>query len=303
MDRFEGLWPVMLTAFRDDGSVDGDGVDALVDFYIDGGSKGLFAVCQSSEMYHLSDDERLDLASRVVDRAAGRVPVVATGTFGGFVDQQAAFVRRMAETGVDAVVVLTNQLCPQEAREPALRAALEQLAEATDPLPLGLYECPEPHHRLISRRLVAWAAATGRFRYMKDTSRDPSLLGPKLRAAAADPGFAMFNAAAASALPSLRLGAAGLSPVAANVYPDLFAWLCANPGHEKAAWAQRRLTLLDSVVKLKYPQSAKRYLARRGLPVGPRTRVGEHPWDGYDELIHDALHQTLGEVRAELGLG
>ena len=302
MDRFEGLWPVMLTAFRDDGSVDDAGVDALVDFYIDGGSKGLFAVCQSSEMYHLSDDERLALASRVVARADGRVPVVATGTFGGPVDRQAGFVRRMAETGVDAVVALTNQLCPQEAGEPVLRAALEQLVEATDPLPLGLYECPEPHHRLISRRLVAWAAASGRFRYMKDTSRDPALFGPKVVAAAADPGFAMFNAAAASALPSLRLGAAGLSPVAANLVPDLFAWLCAHPTHEKAAWVQRRLTMMDQAVKLKYPQSAKRYLGRRGLRVGLRTRVGEHPWDGYDELIHDALHQTVSEVRAEVGL-
>ena len=302
MARFEGLWPVMLTAFRDDGSVDDAGVDALVDFYIDGGSKGLFAVCQSSEMYRLSDDERLALAARVVARAGGRVPVVATGTFGGPVAAQAEFVRRMAGTGVDAVVVLTNQLCPQEAGEPVLLAALERLVEATDPLPLGLYECPEPCHRVTSPGFVARAAASGRFRYMKDTSRDPALFGPKAEAAAADPGFAMFNAAAASALASLRLGAAGLSPVAANVYPDLFAWLCDNPGHEKAAWVQRRLTLLDSVVKLKYPQSAKHYLAREGLPIGPRTRVGEHSRDGYDELIHDALRQTVSEVRAELGL-
>ncbi len=65
---------------------------------------------------------------------------------------------------------------------------------------------------------------------------------------------------------------------------------------------QRRLTLLDSVVKLKYPQSAKHYLAREGLPIGPRTRVGEHSRDGYDELIQDALRQTVSEVRAELGL-
>ena len=301
MARFEGLWPVMLTAFRDDGSVDDEGVDALVDFYIDSGSKGLFAVCQSSEMYHLSDDERLALASRVVAGAAGRVPVAATGTFGGPVAEQAGFVRRMADTGVDAVVVLTNQLCGREAGEPVLLAALEQLVEATEPVPLGLYECPEPYHRVTSAGFVAWAAATGRFRYMKDTSRDPALFAPKAEAASADPGFAMFNAAAASALTSLRLGGAGLSPVAANVYPDLFAWLCAHPGHEKAAWVQRRLTLMDSVVKLKYPQSAKRYLARRGLPIGARTRVAEHPWDGYDELIHDALHQTVSEVRAELG--
>ena len=43
---FSGLWPVMLTAFEEDGSLDLPGVDALVDFYLEGGSGGLFAVCQ-----------------------------------------------------------------------------------------------------------------------------------------------------------------------------------------------------------------------------------------------------------------
>jgi len=36
--EFSGLWPVMLTAFQDDGSLDLPGVDALVDFYLAAGS-------------------------------------------------------------------------------------------------------------------------------------------------------------------------------------------------------------------------------------------------------------------------
>ncbi|MFN8540870.1 MAG: hypothetical protein U0232_25745 [Thermomicrobiales bacterium] len=43
---------------------------------------GLFAVAQSSEMFALDDAERLALAGRVVRRASGRVPVIASGTFG-----------------------------------------------------------------------------------------------------------------------------------------------------------------------------------------------------------------------------
>lgn len=299
-EQFEGLWPVMLTAFGDDGRIDGEGVDALVDFYLDGGATGLFAVCQSSEMFDLSDDERLQLARRVVARTAGRAPVVATGTFGGPVAQQAALVRRMAGTGVDAVVVLPNQLCASGEGEDALRPRLEELVAATEPVPLGLYECPQPYHRVLSPDLVAWAAGTGRFRYLKDTSRDPARIAPKVRAVAGS-GLALFNAATSSALPSLRLGAAGLSPVAANLYPDLFAWLCAHPGDGRAPRLQRRLTLMDAVVKLKYPQSAKRYLAQQGVPIGPRTRVGEHGYDGYDDLIFGALRETVAEVRAELG--
>jgi len=94
-----GSWPVMLTPFLEDQSIDWHGVDALTDWYIANGSAGLFAVCLSSEMYQLTDDERTALATRVVRHAAGRVPVVATGTFGGTVEEQARTIVRMRRRG------------------------------------------------------------------------------------------------------------------------------------------------------------------------------------------------------------
>ncbi len=298
---FSGLWPVMLTAFEEDGSLDLPGVDALVDFYLEGGSGGLFAVCQSSEMYELNDDERLTLAARVVARVAGAVPVVATATFGGALDGQAAFVRRMADAGVSAVVLLPNQLCAAEEDEATLWPRLEHMIEATDPVPLGLYECPLPYHRVLSSQLVSRLANTGRFRYIKDTSRDPACIGPKVEAVRGS-GLALFNAAPASALASLRLGAAGLSPVAANLYPDLFCWLCDNKDDPRAEWLQARLSMFEAGVRPHYPQSAKRFLATRvGLPIGLRTRVQESDWNGYDQSVQDAMVAMLGDVRARLG--
>lgn len=70
-----GVWPVMLTPFRDDGTMDWSGLDALIEWYVSAGATGLFAVCLSSEMYKLTPEERVRLAKHVVQRAAGRVPV------------------------------------------------------------------------------------------------------------------------------------------------------------------------------------------------------------------------------------
>jgi len=299
---FEGLWPVMLTAFGDDGSLDLPGADALVDFYLESGSRGLFAVCQSSEMYDLSDDERIALASRIVRYADGRVPVVATATFGGPIEAQAAMVRRMADTGVGAVIVLPNQLCAEDENEDTLRERLLQLITATEPIPLGLYECPLPYHRVLSPDFVTWVVSTARFRYIKDTSRDPALFGPKI-AAVRESGLALFNAAPASALASLRLGAAGLSPVAANLYPDLFAWLCEHAKDRRADWLQVRLAMMEAGVRPKYPQSAKRFLADRcGVRIGHYSRVAQYDWDNYDQLNHAAMATMMHETRAALGL-
>eukprot|EP00041_Stephanoeca_diplocostata_P011191 m.182081 g.182081 ORF g.182081 m.182081 type:complete len:118 (-) comp18453_c0_seq6:1557-1910(-) len=85
----EGVFPTMITPFNDaDGTIDYPTLDKLIEWYIASGCTGLFAVCQSSEMYHISNDERLQLAQHVKDKAAGRVSVVASGTFGGPIEEQ-----------------------------------------------------------------------------------------------------------------------------------------------------------------------------------------------------------------------
>ena len=57
----KGVFPTMITPFTADGAIDWAGVDGLVEWYIASGVTGIFAVCQSSEMYHLTEDERLEL--------------------------------------------------------------------------------------------------------------------------------------------------------------------------------------------------------------------------------------------------
>ena len=91
-----GLYPVMLTPFSADGtSVDFQALKLLTEWYIESGSVGLFPVAQSGEMFHLSSAERLRVAQCVKDTAAGRVPVIATGTFGGTMAEMAEFCTQM----------------------------------------------------------------------------------------------------------------------------------------------------------------------------------------------------------------
>ena len=288
-----GLYPVMLTAFHDDGAMDWPGVDALTDWYIANGSTGLFAVCLSSEMYDLSDYERLALARRVVRRTGGRAAVVATGTFGGSLEAQAASIRAMAETGVDAVVVIPSQIAAPDEDEAILEARLMQLAALTDPVPLGLYECPAPYHRLISPALLGRLAQTGRFIYHKDTCSDGDLIREKLAAIDGTPlGF--FNANTASALDSLGWGAAGLSPIGANYYPQLYVRLMRiwQTDPVAARDLQRMLAVMERAASTQYPAAAKRCLARLGLPIGPRCRVPMPIFNYEDDAILAALMET-----------
>lgn len=78
-----GSFPTMITPFLENGDIDFATVDRLVEWYCASGCAGIFTVCLSSEMYHLTPEERVKLAAHVKKQVAGRVIVVASGTFGG----------------------------------------------------------------------------------------------------------------------------------------------------------------------------------------------------------------------------
>ena len=291
-----GFWPVMLTPFHDDGTIDWTAVDALTAWYIGQGAAGLFACCLSSEMLHLYHEERYALARRVVAAAGGRVPVIATGNFGGSLAGQLESIRRMADTGVQAVVLLPNMLAPPDLGEGQLRNVVEQVLREVPGVPLGLYECPKPTKRLLSSGFLAWAAGTGRFLYHKDTSGDFAAITAKLDALRGTP-LAFTTAHTPTVLRSLRAGAAGCCPIAGNYYPHLYARLWRERDQPSARRLQSRLTALERLATRKYPLSAKHFLRLAGVSMGPRCRAVDYQWTAGDQAALGRLQrhvQALG---------
>ena len=74
-----GIWPVMITPWTDDNKPDFKAIAQLCDWYVERGCAGIFAVCQSSEMAYLTEQEKLDIARATVDAVGGRIQVVASG--------------------------------------------------------------------------------------------------------------------------------------------------------------------------------------------------------------------------------
>ena len=59
----------MITPYKADGSIDYDPACRYVDWYYESGIDGIFAVCQSSEIFYLSLEERVELNRRVYEHA------------------------------------------------------------------------------------------------------------------------------------------------------------------------------------------------------------------------------------------
>ncbi|WP_423382645.1 dihydrodipicolinate synthase family protein [Burkholderia sp. LMG 32019] len=271
----EGIVPVMLTPFDDAGAIDYAGLERLIEWYLAHGADALFAVAQSSEMQFLSLAERAELARFVVERVAGRVPVVASGHISDDFDAQVAELCAAAESGAQGVVLVTNRLDPQRKGSAALLDHLHRLlARLPSDLPLGLYECPAPYRRLLSDDELRACIDTGRFVMLKDVSCDLETVKRRVALAEGSP-LKILNANAAIAWDAMKAGSAGFNGVFTNFHPDLYRWLRTQGDTHPALADELSTFLVVSAVSeaLGYPALAKLYHQRIGTFASIRCRA------------------------------
>ncbi len=271
----QGIIPVMLTPFHDDGQIDYPGLSNLIEWYISHGADGLFAVCQSSEMLFLSLDERIALGRFVVEKVAGRLPVVVSGHVSDDLDQQIEELTAMSKVGADALVLVTNHLDAGRAGSEAFFSTLKAiLPRLPKDLPLGLYECPAPFRRLLSDEELKWCAESGRFIMLKDVSCDLPTVQRRI-ALTRNTGLRILNANAAIAWDAMKSGAPSFNGVFANIHPDLYKWLLVSgEKHPELAREIANFLVLAAVSEsLGYPAFAKLYHQRVGTFKSIRCRV------------------------------
>ncbi|MCZ2292267.1 MAG: dihydrodipicolinate synthase family protein [Burkholderiales bacterium] len=98
-----GVYPIAPTPFHDDGRIDDDSVDRLVDFYLACGANGITVLGQLGEAAKLEHAESLDVASRII-RRAGSLPVIVGVSSPGFAAMR-ALTREVMERGAAGVMI------------------------------------------------------------------------------------------------------------------------------------------------------------------------------------------------------
>ncbi|MBT1696984.1 dihydrodipicolinate synthase family protein [Fulvivirgaceae bacterium PWU4] len=297
--------PVMITPFRSDMKIDFDALSRLVDFYLASGVKGFFANCLSSEMYQLEAEERLALARHVVKRVNGAVPVVATGSFGQSIEERATFAKAMYHTGVDAVILITSHFADKEESDAILKQNFEKFFALTDMIPMGTYECPSPYKRILTPEVLRPLLETNRLIYHKDTTLDLEKIRVKLEMARGS-RLELYDAHTPNAMASLQMGAKGLSCIAGNFYPEIFAWMCKHTGNpekqEDMTWLQAALTRADNIISQGYPLSAKYFLQKRGVSLEIISRATKTPLTETQKQNLDGVYKELQGWHERLGI-
>ncbi len=269
-----GVYPTMLTPYTADNKIDYRAVEQLIEFYRQRGCTGIFAICQSSEIFYLSFEERLELLKFIMAHKPEGMTILASGNTADDLDIQIKEAKAFIETGIDAYVFISNRLAKEDEDDDVLLKNLDYVVSQLPEISLGIYECPSPYKRLLTPYVLSKISAGGKFQFIKDTCCDIKQIKARLDAVKGTE-LKIYNANSATLLDSLKLGCAGFSGVMANFHPELYAELCSiyDKDADKAKTLQDFVGFFSVAECQYYPVNAKYYLGLEGLDIRTDSRA------------------------------
>lgn len=300
----DGVWPVMITPYTEDNKIDYDAVLKIIEWYDKQGVDGIFAVCQSSEMFFLDKNERLELAKFVVENTPKHIGVIASGHVAKDVKDQIEEAKAIIDAGVDSYVFISNQFAKPDESEDTAKKNIEHMIDNIEGDSFGIYECPYPYKRLVSPETLKWCAQTGKFAFLKDTCCDLKGLQAKVDAVKGTP-LKIFNANSATLLESLKMGCSGFSGVMANFHADMYGWLCKNYKEQpkKAELMQAFLGFASVIECQVYPVNAKYHMNLEGVQMTLNCRnKDKNELTGSRKLEVEQLHTLYHHMRKEFNI-
>jgi 4-hydroxy-tetrahydrodipicolinate synthase len=295
--NWSGIHIPIITPFRDDASVDKDGLRRLVDYLIDVQKADSLVPCGTTgESPTLSPQEHHRVIEVVIEAAAGRVPVIAGS--GSNSTREAIEMTKHAE---QAGAAASLQVCPyyNKPEQAGLLAHFEAIARETS-LPLILYNIPGRTGRLIEVKTLLELSQIDNIIGVKDAAANINQTMALLAATRTmSKKFYVLCGEDALTFSSLCLGGDGaIAAVGHIIGKELHEMLQAFArGDYKAAQDLhfRTLDVVNALFIETNPVPVKTALELMGQPAGP-VRLPLVPMRPENrEVLHKAL-QALGKL-------
>jgi len=134
---FHGSYVALVTPFKD-GEVDLDRLGSLVDYHIEAGTDGLVPCGTTGESATLSHKEHELVIEFVIEKAEGRIPVLA-GTGSNSTSEAVSLTKSAQAAGADGALVITPYY--NKPPQDGLYSHFAAIAEECD-IPIVLYNVP-----------------------------------------------------------------------------------------------------------------------------------------------------------------
>ncbi|MDB5819775.1 MAG: dapA2 [Rhizobacter sp.] len=278
MAPFRGTYTIMVTPFDADGAVDLKTLERYVDWQIESGIRGLIPLGSTGEFLSMTEDEFEAVARTVIERAAGRVPVII-GTTAEDTRVAARRSRTAESLGADGVMVLPPFYSTPT--EDEMFVHYKTISDAIG-IPIMVYNNPSVTNVDLQPAFIARLGTIDNCRYVKESTMDPTRIRDILRFS--DGGIDVFGGV--MGYESFLAGAVGWSAVPGNGAPAAMAKLydlcMANRIEEARALYWKHLRMIAFVGGQQYVAGTKALLIEMGLPVGsPRPPRLPHGAEGF----------------------
>lgn len=223
MAIFTGAGVALVTPFHEDGSVNFDKLDELIDYHCENGTDSLIICGTTGESSTLSEEEHMECIKFAVERAKHRLPVIA-GTGSNATYTTIDMSKEAVEDGVDGLLIVTPYY--NKATQSGLTAHYKAVAaEAKAPIIMysvasrtGLNIAPETVATLVKEvpNIVGVKEASGN---ISQVARIMSLT---------DGNIDLYSGNDDQIVPLLSLGGKGVISVLSNVAPKETHDICAK---------------------------------------------------------------------------
>lgn len=216
----EGSLVALVTPMFEDGSIDWESLDNLVEWHIEEGTNGIVAVGTTGESATLDMDEHAKVMKRIIDRVAKRIPVIA-GTGANSTTEAIELTEAAAKSGADACLLVTPYY--NKPTQEGLYQHHRKIAETVD-IPQILYNVPGRTAVDMQAETVIRLCDVPNIVGIKEATGDLDRAKQLIEACPKD--FAIYSGDDLTALELIALGGHGDISVTANVAPAAMSKMC-----------------------------------------------------------------------------
>lgn len=204
----------------DAGKVDYSSLKKLVDFHVKNGTHGIVAVGTTGESATLPFDEHIEVVKKVVEFAAGNIPVIA-GSGANSTEEAIFLSKQLADTGIAGFLSVVPYYNKPQQR--GMVAHFEAIANSTD-LPVLLYNVPGRTVADMLPETVAQLAKHKNIVGLKDATGDLQRFHDTKALVPDD--FVLLSGDDPTSCEFLCAGGDGVISVTANIVPAQMAEMC-----------------------------------------------------------------------------
>ncbi len=284
---FKGSLVALVTPMRDNGDIDYDALQTLIDFHVGQGSHGLVIAGTTGESATLDFDEHCELLARSREMIGGRIPMIA-GTGANSTREAIHLTGCARKAGADAALLVTPYY--NKPTQEGLYRHHKAIAEAVD-IPQILYNVPGRTACDMLPETVERLSRIGNIIGIKEATGDLERLRQIQQRV--DDDFLLLSGDDATTREFLLQGGHGSISVTANVAPAAMAQMeeaaLAGRADEAAAIDARLQELHSALFVESNPIPVKWAVSQMGL-CGGHMRL---PMTPLSETFHSTVRQAM----------